>query len=163
MADHSHITDEAVEAAHDVSWGGEQINRHHIRMMLAAALPVLNTTKDRETCEAIAREFERFADTWGSPMPSPSSYIAQALRDRAAEIRAASLGVSGEDRSEPTPAPGDTVRLHLADGTVITGRLYLDPEDDDRERVEDEHGCGWLVEINGRRRRVEVVTPEDPA
>lgn len=49
MADLSDTFAAAVEAAHDVSFGGEQANRHHIRMMLAAALPVLNTAKDTET------------------------------------------------------------------------------------------------------------------
>jgi hypothetical protein len=67
--------------------------------------------------------------------------------------------VSSPDTA-PAARPGDTVRLYLANGTEIVGRLYLDPEDDDRERVEDEHGCGWLVEVNGQRRRVEVVSPD---
>lgn len=60
MPDFSDIPDEAVEAAHDISWGGEQANRHHIRMMLAAALPVLNTAKDSETATAIERMAAEF-------------------------------------------------------------------------------------------------------
>lgn len=58
MANLSDIPDEAVEAAHDVSYGGEHANRHHIRMMLAAALPVLNTARDPET-EAMRAELEQ--------------------------------------------------------------------------------------------------------
>lgn len=58
VADLSDIPDEAVEAAHDISWGGEQVNRQHIRLMLAAALPVLNTARDAET-EAMRTELEQ--------------------------------------------------------------------------------------------------------
>lgn len=73
------------------------------------------------------------------------------------------LGVSG-DRSEPTPAPalrpGDTVRLWVENDTPIVGRYYLDAEDDDRERVESDRGGHYLVEVNGLRRPIEVVSPE---
>lgn len=79
-----------------------------------------------------------------------------------------SLGVSGEDRSEPTPAPGDMVRLWVGgkEGTVV-GELVLIADGDDpaREYVR-AHADGreWLVAPNGQRRRVEVlpagVSPE---
>lgn len=98
MADH--ITDEAVTVDSLIDlharklaliYANRTVGDHTftgvLADFLAAALPVLDTAKDSETREAIAAEFERFADTWGSPIPSPSSYIAQALRARAASLR----------------------------------------------------------------------------
>ena len=46
----------------------------------------LHAAVERAARAATAAELERIANTWGSPIPSPSSYVARSLRERAEEL-----------------------------------------------------------------------------
>lgn len=100
-------------------------------------------------------------DAWRSaPLDDLVTAIMAHLRaglDPVMDGQAIADAVAWAKRHETGGLPdGGRVRMHLHDGTVITGRYSIDP--DGTEWVRDDWGCSWPVEDGGFRRHIETLS-----